>query len=162
MSYHTTNTSRKANSETRKRKQKFGPLNLNIISSPKTRTRFYIIKVRVENKRSIDPFTLEDQIANLTGSKPKSIATSGQESFSGEISSEVQEQKLLNVKKIGDFPSVESRNEYLNRSKGLIYISDFLDTLLEREWTPEYIHTKISHFIAITGNSMVTARTDAI
>ena len=73
ISDHTTN----GNSETRKRKHKFVPLHLNIISSPKTHTRFYIIKVGVENKTSIDPFTQEDQITNLTGS----ITTSVRESF---------------------------------------------------------------------------------
>ena len=50
ISDHTTNTSRKTNSETRKRKQKFVPLNLNIISSTITRIRFYIIKIGVEKK----------------------------------------------------------------------------------------------------------------
>ena len=102
-----------------------------------------------------------------------------------EVSSRAQGQKMLNVKKIGDFSCLVSRNEYLNRSndsiltvlkifpvvsRKTIILSEsrkktneqpftFLNStrktrqnifiFLEREWTPEYIYTKICHFIAI-------------
>ena len=87
-------------------------------------TRFYFMEVPQAAKRAINPYTVEDKIVEISGTKPRRI-TSSREGFVIEVSSEAQGEAICDIVEIGDIPSKVGPHNTYNSSKGLVYIYDF-------------------------------------
>ena len=116
----------KPNGELKKRKKtNYVPFVASTIDDTSNYKRFYNIKFSAENKRSINPFKLEISISQIIGSVPKSLTTSGRDSFSVEVQNDAQGEKLQNIKTIDNVPCQVQPNTFLNNSKGIIYVNEF-------------------------------------
>ena len=88
--------------------------------------KYYHIKFETkEEKRSINPYDLQNEIKTHTGLHAKSITTFGALSFNIEVQNQNQGSKLLKLNKFKDTKFTVEPNNRLNHCKGLVYINEF-------------------------------------
>ena len=106
-------------------KPKYRPLNTEEMKEKEVFSRFFTMKFTPTNKRSIDPYVLRDEIVIQTGKRPKTITTSGRENFNVEVCDREHGENIMKISSVRGVSCVVAPTTYLNRSKGLIYISEF-------------------------------------
>ena len=121
----------KITSEKIKKKKIYIPFNDKLLVS-NTFTRFYNIRFPVEDKRKINPYSLRNEITQLTGCPPKQLSTSGPDSFVVEVLSAEQGNKIIELNHVKNIECKCEKHRYLNQSKGLIYLYEYdIDDLTE-------------------------------
>ena len=120
-----TKTPGERRSITMKHKIKYVPVDLTNTEPPIPYPRFYTIKLPAEQKRSINPYRLNELIQDGTGCVAKSITTSGRENLNIEVTDDQQGLWLKITCSIDDIPCQINETTHLNRSRGIIYINEF-------------------------------------
>jgi hypothetical protein len=110
--------------QTRPQKRKYVPITDDIPQLEHFK-RFYEIKFDLQDKRCINPYTLKKEITKITGQTPKQITTSGADAFTVEIRDASQGKNIIKLKSVNGKECKCSTHQYLNNSKGIIYIHEF-------------------------------------
>ena len=78
-----------------------------------------------QHKRKLTPWTIEKAITQHLLDKPKSVRTSGKDSFIIDLQNEKQREQLKQLETINNIRVNLAVNNHVNTSKGLTYINDY-------------------------------------
>lgn len=108
-----------------KPKPKRSSAGTNAIFTPNNFTRFYSIQFPPKSKRKLNPFYVQSTIRTAIGAVPKCISSDSRDSFTIEVSSAEQGDKLQQITSIGTHTCTVIKHKYFNQSRGLIYIREY-------------------------------------
>ena len=77
------------------------------------------------DKRKMNPSLLEKYIKQQIDKSPIKIQTSGKNSYITQVDSEEQCRKIMNIKQINNINVEMTENQFINTSKGIVYIYDY-------------------------------------
>ena len=140
---------------TKKTKTNYVPLNLDqIFSEPFP--KFYLMKVSRNENRSLNPFAVIDNIAQKIGGKPKQFTGFNSTSFTIEVSTVLQAEKLGNSLTINDCTYDVIPHPYFNKTRGLNYVEDVkINDIIEFK---EYLQNRYENLHEITEAPFIKSR----
>lgn len=109
----------------RNKKRKFVPLNMENYTEGRKYSRYFLVKFTEQSKRSVNPYSLIEKIESITGSKPKNVTGSNRSSFTVEVQSAEQSEKILSLKEVEGIPCETILHPKFNFCEGLIYVHAF-------------------------------------
>jgi hypothetical protein len=88
-------------------------------------TRFFSITFETGIKRKVNPYAVKNQIITTTGKPPVKISSNGRDSLTILVEDALQGNKMADICTIGNIPCKTEKHQYLNNSKGIIYIQEY-------------------------------------
>jgi len=88
-------------------------------------TRFYTINFESKKKQSVNPYDIKTGIKLITGAYPKRISSEQRDSYTIEVVSKEQGDKLLLLREIANEKCEVKKHLFYNYSKGIVYIEEY-------------------------------------
>ena len=145
----------KKSQDKRKSRTNYVPLNLDQIYNEPF-TRFYVMKVPIAARRSINPFAIADKITQKIGAKPRQVTGYNSSSFTIEVNNKEQAEKLGHSLQIDDKTYDISPHPFFNKTRGLIYVEDV--KINDKDEFTEYLQTKCETLTQITEAAFIKTR----
>ena len=119
-------------------------------------TKYYLLKISPHLKRKINPYTIIDQINTKTGQRPKQLTGYNASSFTIEVCSEQQGQKLGTDLTIDGNKLEIISHPTFNKIRGLIYVEDIkIDSIGEFQ---DYLQSMEKNLTSITEAPFIRTR----
>ena len=156
-----------------RRKTRWEPIDPSIKSSLTVEpfVKYFVLRVEEGKKRAMCIFQIETDLANQLGDPAESIRGGGRDSFLGTVYSENQSNKMKRVEQIAGNKCQVSEENFLNTTKGLVYIQNyhiedlksFTEGVYEQCRVKELVEAKwIKHRRETTQVFMITFKNDKL
>ena len=87
--------------------------------------KYYIVKFNEQSKRQVNPYAVINKIEELTGCPPKPVTGNNRVSFTVEVHSANQREKITKLQEVEGFPCEVEKHSKFYYSKRIIHIKEF-------------------------------------